>query len=344
MNAEAVYQYMRERLARRMKDEDIRDKAAVAADILRLKHERRAAVLVHNYMEPALYHSPVPDLRGDSLELSRKAAQTKAETLVVCGVGFMAETVKLLNPERTVLLPVEQAGCSLADSLTAAQVRALRTRFPGAPVVTYVNTSAAVKAESDLCCTSGNAVDVIASMKDDRILFLPDRYLAASVARRTGRRLFLDAPGTTLPPDTPGPWLVAWPGACEVHELFTAAEIAAVRQTHPGVRVLCHLECPEAVADASDYAGSTSGMLREFERRPDGCFMVVTECAMVDNLAAAFPRATVVNAFRRRCPHMEKVTLEHVRDALDHGRYAVDVPDAVRPAARRAVERMLALG
>ncbi len=344
MNTEAVYDYMRRRLARGMLEKDLRRQAAVAADILRLKRERGAAVLVHNYMEPALYHSPVPDLRGDSLELSRKAAQMPAETLVVCGVGFMAETVKLLNPAKTVLLPVAQAGCSLADSLTAAQVRALRTRFPGAPVVTYVNTSAAVKAESDLCCTSGNAVDVMASMQEDRILFLPDRYLAASVARRTGRRFFLAAPGATLPSDTPGPWLIAWPGACEVHELFTAAEIASVRQTHPGVRVLCHLECPEAVADASDYAGSTSGMIREFEHRPDGCFYVVTECAMVDNLAAAFPRATVVNAFRRRCPHMEQVTLEHVRDALAHGRYATEVPDAVRPAARRAVERMLAPG
>ena len=346
VTADAVYETLKTRLDRVMPDFEIRMKAEVAAEILELKRERNAVILAHNYMEPALFYS-VPDYRGDSLELSRIAATVEADVIVFCGVRFMAETAKVLSPERTVLLPASgPAGCSLAESITAEDVRSLRTRFPGVPVVAYVNTYADVKAEVDVCCTSGNARAVVESLDSDTVIFLPDEFLARNVARETGRRILLGRPGGSveeMPGGDGGGTLVAWNGRCEVHELFTVQDVETARAQFPGVVVLAHPECPPEVVAASDFSASTSAMTRFVEESDAPHFLLLTECSMGDNIAAANPRKDMLRLCSHRCPHMAEITLEDVRDALRHDRQRVEVPEDVRVRALKSLQRMIAI-
>jgi quinolinate synthase len=291
--------------------------------ILALKRERNAIILAHNYQTPEIFHG-VADIVGDSLVLAREAARTEAATIVLAGVTFMAETAKLLNPDKTVLIPDLDAGCSLAESITAADVRLLRQRHPDVPVIAYVNTSAAVKAEADICCTSGNARAVVESLGVDQVIMLPDEYLARNVAAQTEVRI------------------IAWTGHCEVHERFTPAEIAELREAHPGIVVLAHAECPPEVVAAADFAGSTATMSDYVEKRRPARVVLLTECSMSDNVAAKHPDIDFVRPCNL-CPHMKRITLSNIRRALETGRHAVTIDPAIADKARRAVERMLAL-
>ncbi|HTH95955.1 MAG TPA: quinolinate synthase NadA [Stellaceae bacterium] len=292
--------------------------------ILRLKRERNAIILAHNYQTPEIFHT-VADIVGDSLALAREAAKADAEVIVLAGVHFMAETAKILNPDTTVLIPDMGAGCSLADSITAADIRLLRQKYPGVPVVTYVNTSAEVKAESDICCTSGNALKVVESLGVDTVLMLPDEYLAQNVQKETKVKL------------------IAWKGHCEVHERFTAADIEGFRRSHPDVVVLAHPECPPEVVDAADFAGSTAAMQSFVEKRRPGRVVMVTECSMSDNLAVANPDIEFVRPCNL-CPHMKRITLPGIRRALETLTHEVTVDPAIAERARAAVERMIAIG
>jgi quinolinate synthase len=325
-------------------DAELRYKAELAARIIELKREKDAVILGHNYMEPALYHT-IPDYVGDSLELSRKAATTDKGTIVFCGVRFMAETAKILNPQKTVLLPSEKAGCSLAASITAEDVRALKRRFPGVPVVSYVNTYAEVKAESDICCTSSNAAAVVESLHAPTVIFLPDEYLARNVARETGKHVLFPS---LMPAGKEGGdgdvQLIGWHGRCEVHEKFTVGDIAAIRNEYPDVVVLAHPECPPEVVAASDFSGSTSAMINYVERTAAPRYLLLTECAMGDNIAAANPQKEMLRLCSVRCPHMNQITLEDTLASLEQTRYVIEVPEDVRVRASRAVERMLAVG
>ena len=288
------------------------------------KERRNAVVLAHNYQTPEIFHG-VADIVGDSLALAQKGAQTDADVIVLAGVHFMAETAKILNPEKTVLIPDGEAGCSLASSITGADVRLLRQRYPDAPVVTYVNTSAEVKAESDVCCTSANAVEVVESLKAPRVIFLPDEYLGRYVASKTKTEIVL------------------WKGHCEVHERFTGAEIGRFRQQHPGVSVLAHPECPPDVLAAADYVGSTAGMIDHLGRAKPKRVVLVTECSMSDNVAVQFPQTEFVRPCNL-CPHMKRITLPKILRSLQTMEHRVEVEPAVAERARRAVERMLAVG
>jgi quinolinate synthase len=292
--------------------------------IRRLKAERNAIILAHNYMTPDIFHG-VADLTGDSLGLARKAASTEADVIVFAGVHFMAETAKITCPDKTVLIPDPEAGCSLAESITGADVRLLRERYPGVPVVAYVNTSAEVKAEVDICCTSGNAVEVVESLGAERVIFLPDRYLGRWVATQTG----VD--------------LVLWEGTCMVHERFSGEDLRRYRAETPGVQIIAHPECPPDVLDEADYVGSTAGMI-DFvrNRRPDRVVMV-TECSMADNVALESPGTEFVRPCSL-CPHMKKITLGKIRRSLETMTTEVVIDPAVAERARRSVERMLAVG
>lgn len=292
--------------------------------ILRLKRERNAVILAHNYMTPEIFHG-VSDIVGDSLALAREAVTVDADVIVLAGVHFMAETAKLLNPGKTVLIPDLRSGCSLAESITPEDVRALRAAHPGVPVVTYVNTSAAVKAESDICCTSGNAVRVIESLGVPRVIMIPDRFLAANVARQTGVEV------------------IVHPGACEVHERFTPDDIRQVRADHPGITVLAHPECPPEVVDEADYAGSTAQMVNFVEAKRPLKVALITECSMSDNVAQAYPDLEFVRPCNL-CPHMKRNTIGAIRHALETMTNEVTVPADVADRARLAVERMLAVG
>lgn len=291
--------------------------------ILELKRQRNAIILAHNYQTPEIFHC-VADIVGDSLALAREAATTKADTIVLAGVKFMAETAKLLNPDKTVLLPSVEAGCSLADSITPADVRLLRERYPGVPVVAYVNTSAAVKAETDICCTSGNARAVVESLVANRVIMLPDEYLARNVAAQTKVEI------------------IAWKGHCEVHERFTPTEIAELRESHPGIIVLAHPECPPDVVAAADFAGSTAAMSNYVDDRRPAQVALITECSMSDNIAVQHPNIDFVRPCNL-CPHMKKITLSNIRQALEEDVNVVTVQSAIAKRARLAVERMLAL-
>ncbi len=339
-----MYQTLKSMLADIVPDVELRYKAELAVQINRLKQEKNAIILGHNYMEPVLYHS-VTDIKGDSLELSRRAAQTDKDIIVFCGVRFMAETAKILNPTRTVLLPAD-AGCSLAASITAADVRALKQRFPGVPVVSYVNTYAGVKAESDICCTSGNAVAVVESLGAQTVIFLPDEYLARNIARETGRHIIFP----TLTPPPPGGdaeldfQMVGWRGRCEVHEKFTVQDIRDIRQQFPDVRILAHPECSPEVIQASDYSGSTSAMIRYVEHTDAPRYLLLTECSMGDNISASNPDKTFLRMCSVRCPHMNMITMENTLHALQTNQIEITVPEAIRVRALQAVERMIAIG
>jgi quinolinate synthase len=338
-DVQEVYQKLKRMLGDYTPDFELRHKAELAVEINRLKREKNAVILGHNYMEPALYHS-IPDFAGDSLELSRKAAKTDKEIIVFCGVKFMAETAKILNPTKTVLLPSEKAGCSLAESITAEDVRALRQRFPGVPVVSYVNTYADVKAESDICCTSGNAAAVVNSLNSDTIIFLPDEYLAKNVARETGKRIIFPTLDLNLGPNL----MIGWHGRCEVHEKFTVDDIRRVREQFPDVVILAHPECSPEVTQAADFAGSTGAMIRYVEQTKAPRYLLLTECAMGDNIAAANPDKEMLRLCTVRCPHMNEITLEDTLAALQLNRYVIEVPEEIRVRAARAVERMIAIG
>jgi quinolinate synthase len=325
-------------------DIELRYKAELACDINRLKKEKNAVILGHNYMEPALFYT-IPDFVGDSLELSRKAAATDKDVIVFCGVKFMAETAKILNPDKTVLLPSEKAGCSLAASITAEDVRALKKRFPGVPVVTYVNTYADVKAESDLCCTSANAGAVVESLDAERVIFLPDEYLARNVASETGKSILFPTVATRSNGHSEADGeLIGWPGRCEVHEKFTAQDIADARAQFPDVVILAHPECSPEVVAAADFSASTSAMIRYVAESKAQRYLLLTECAMGDNVAAANPGKEMVRLCSVRCPHMNQITLEDTLQALQDNRYVIEVPEEIRVRAARAVERMLAIG
>jgi len=298
--------------------------AGDVAAILELKRTRRAAILAHNYQDPVIFHG-VADVTGDSLALAEKASACDADVLVVCGVTFMAETVKLLNPKRTVLIPDLSAGCSLAASITGADVRELKRKHPGVPVVTYVNTTAEVKAESTICCTSANAVEVVRSLGVDRVIFLPDRYLAAYVATQTDVEI------------------IPWQGTCEVHERFTAADLRELRSLFDGVVVLAHPECPEDVLAEADYVGSTSGMIRRLREHPPAIAALITECAMSDNVAAEMPGVQFVRPCNF-CPYMRKITLPSVRRSLETLTCEITIDPAIAGPAKRAIDRMLEVG
>jgi quinolinate synthase len=291
-------------------------------DIERLKIERNAIILAHNYQTPEIFHG-VADFQGDSLALAREAADSDAEAIVMCGVRFMAETAKLLNPHRTVLLPDAEAGCSLAAAIGPEDVRELRRRHPGVPVICYVNTSAAVKAECDVCCTSANAVSVVESLNSERVILVPDEYLSRYVASQTE----VD--------------IISWHGHCEVHARFKAADVAEYRAL-TGAYVLAHPECPDDVQRAADYVGSTSGMIAELAARRPGSALLLTECSMSDNVAAVHPEIHFLRPCNL-CPHMKRITLAKIRDCLARLGPQVEVPNEVAPAARRAVLRMLEL-
>ncbi|WP_312468199.1 quinolinate synthase NadA [Brucella sp.] len=293
------------------------------AAILELKRQRNAVILAHNYQTPEIFHC-VADIVGDSLALARKAIDVEADVIVLAGVHFMAETAKLLNPQKTVLIPDMGAGCSLADSITPQDVALLREAHPGVPIITYVNTSAAVKAASDICCTSGNAKKVVESLGVPRVLMIPDEYLAQNIARETDVEI------------------LAWHGHCEVHERFTPDDIRELRESHPGVMVLAHPECPPEVVEAADFAGSTA-VMSDFvgEKKPQRV-VLLTECSMSDNVAVDHPDVEFIRPCNL-CPHMKRITLGNIRDALENNRHEVTVDPAIAEPARRAVERMLAV-
>jgi len=325
---------------------EIRYKAELAEEINRLKKERNAVILGHNYMEPALYHS-VPDYRGDSLELSRRAAEAEADIIIFCGVRFMAETAKILNPNKTVLIPSPRAGCSLAESITAEDVRQLRRLYPGVPVVTYINTYADVKAETDICCTSGNAVKVVESLKSDKVIFLPDRYLAGNVARETGKTIVfpVKSPAGLARPEPGIEYaMIGWDGRCEVHDKFTVEDIENVRAQFPDVVILAHPECRPEVTAAADFSGSTSAMIRYVRETRAPHYLLLTECSMGDNTATENPDRELLRLCTVRCPHMAEITLEDTLESLRQTRYVVEVPEEIRVRALRAVTRMLEIG
>lgn len=297
--------------------------APLIKQINALKKERNAVILAHNYMTPEIFHC-VGDIRGDSLQLAKEAARADGDVIVQAGVHFMAETSKLMNPDRTVLIPDMKAGCSLAASITAEDVRGLRKAYPGVPIVTYVNTSAAVKAECDICCTSSNAVQVVESLGADRVLLIPDEYLAKYVQTKTDVEI------------------IAWKGRCEVHERFTSEELDTYRQTDPGVRIIAHPECPPDVIDMADFTGSTAAMINWVKTEQPEKVLLVTECSMSSNVAAEVPDVNFVRPCNL-CPHMKRISLENIRDALLYLEHEVTIDPAVAEAARRSVERMVNL-
>ena len=278
-------------------------------------------MLAHNYMTPDIYHG-VADMKGDSLALARLAKKTDAEVILMAGVHFMAETAKIVNQSKTVLIPDMDAGCSLADAITGADVRLLRERYPGVPVVTYVNTSAEVKAEADICCTSGNAVQVVESLGTDRVIFLPDRFLGQWVAGQTDIDMIL------------------WEGSCMVHERFTAEELRVYRDMHPGIQIIAHPECPSDVLEEADFVGSTAGMIQWVKTEQPRQVVMVTECSMSDNVAAESPETEFTQPCNL-CPHMKRITLTGIRDSLRDMKHEVIVDPTIAEQASASVERML---
>ncbi len=298
--------------------------APFVAAINALKKERNAVILAHNYMTPEIYHC-VADISGDSLALARRAAETDADVIVMAGVHFMAETAKLLNPDKTVLIPDQRAGCSLAESITAADIRKLREKHPGVPVVTYVNTSAEVKAESDICCTSGNAVAIVESLGCDEVIFLPDEYLVNYVAQQTDVKI------------------ITWKGHCEVHERFTPQELQDYRSSYDELTIIAHPECPPDVLAVADFVGSTAQMSRYVETQRPKRVLMVTECSMSDNVAADVTDVQFIRPCNL-CPHMKRISLPKIYESLENLEPRVEIDPQVAVEARRAVERMLEHG
>ena len=289
--------------------------------INKLKKEKNVVILAHNYMTPEIYHC-VADIVGDSLLLAKEAAKTSADIILMCGVYFMAETAKLISPDKTVLIPDPKAGCSLSESITGKDVRLLKEKYPGVPVVTYVNTSAEVKAETDICCTSSNAVEIIESLGVDRVIFLPDEYLAKNVAKETKVKI------------------ISWHGTCIVHEKFTAEEIREYRKDNPGITILAHPECPPEVIAEVDFTGSTSKMSNYVKEKQPRKVLMITECSMSDNVSVENPNVEFVRPCNL-CPHMKRITLPGILQSLMMNTYEVKIPNAIMKKARRPIERMV---
>ncbi len=343
MSSKDTYEIMKAKLGKLIPDFELKYKAELVDQINQLKVEKNAVILGHNYMEPALFHT-IPDYVGDSLELARKAAETDKDIIIFCGVKFMAETAKILNPEKTVLLPAEKAGCSLAESIKAEDVRKLKERFPGVPVVTYVNTYADVKAESDICCTSSNAAAVVESLNTETVIFLPDEFLAKNVAKETGKHIIFPSKLPKTQRQSKLDYqIIGWEGRCEVHEKFTVEDIENVRKQFPDVVILSHPECSPDVVDASDFSGSTSAMIKYVEEVAAPRYLLLTECAMGDNVAAANPNKEMLRLCTVRCPHMNEITLEETLKSLQKNQYIIDLPEDLRKRALKPVERMIAI-
>jgi len=298
--------------------------APLIEKINKLKIEKNAVILAHNYQTPEIYHG-VADISADSLALAVEAAKTSASIIVLCGVHFMAETAKLMNPSKKVLLPDMSAGCSLSASITGDDVRLLKQKYPGVPVVSYINTSADVKAETDICCTSANAVKVVESLNADKVIFLPDQYLANYVASNTNVKI------------------ISWKGTCIVHEKFTAQEVEEVRAANPGIKIIAHPECPPDVIKASDFAGSTSGMADYVNKNKPKKVMLVTECSMSDNVEADNPEVEFVKPCNL-CPYMKKINLEKILDCLKNETNEINIDKKISDAARKSVLRMTEIG
>lgn len=303
--------------------EEIESKLPLIHQINQLKKEKNAVLLGHNYMTPDVFHG-VSDIHGDSLYLSKVAAETVADIILFNGVHFMAETAKILSPQKKVLIADVQAGCSLAESITRKDVIALKKQYPGVPVVTYVNCTAEVKAETDVCCTSANALKIVESINSDRILFLPDRYLASNVQKHTKKQL------------------ITFPGSCMVHELYTKEDIESTRRQFENLVVISHPECKREVVDASDFSGSTADMSRFIKESGKDNIMLITECSMGDNLRSTFPEKTFVSTCQT-CPHMKKITLEKIRDALQKEQFEIHLSEEIIEKAAKSVRRMLEL-
>lgn len=360
-SSQQAFAYMQGLLADVLPPEELVMKAELVAEIMSLKQQQNVVILGHNYMEPALYHT-VTDVRGDSLQLARYGAASSAETILVCGVRFMAETAKILSPHKTILLPSAQAGCSLAASITGQDVRDLKQMYPGVPVVSYVNTYADVKAETDICCTSSNAEAVIKHLGVDTVIFVPDRYLASNIARSTGMDLIVperEADGSLVArrvarlsdaAASPGcaaadPALVTWPGVCEVHEQFSVEDIASVRaQFGDSVVILAHPECKPEVCAAADFSGSTSAMIAYVKNTPAQRYLLLTECAMADNIIAESPDKNLLRMCSYRCPHMATITLEMTLQCLQTGELNIDLDAEIIHKAQRSLARMTAIG
>lgn len=329
--------YMLETLRGVVPESELLVKAEIAYEINRLKKEKNAVILGHNYMEPALFYS-IPDHVGDSLGLARIAAESQASRIVFCGVRFMAETAKILNPERMVLLPAEVAGCSLAASITAEDVRELRRKYPGVPVVTYINTYADVKAETDVCCTSSNAVDIVNRLQTDSVICIPDEFLAKNIARETGKHVIY--PGQERKQHDE---MIIWDGRCEVHDRFTVEDITNARRQFPDTVVVAHPECSPEVVQAADFSGSTTAMVNYVKQSPASRFLILTECAMGDNIAAENPEKEMLRMCSIRCPHMNEITLEDTLQCLREDKYQIELDEQIRLKAKRSVDRMLEL-
>ena len=298
--------------------------APLIEKINKLKKEKNAIILAHNYQTPEIYHG-VADIAADSLALAVEAAKTSASKIIMCGVHFMAETAKLMNPSKKVYLPDMQAGCSLASSITGKDVRLLKQKYPGVPVVSYVNTSADVKAETDVCCTSANAVKVVESLNVEKVIFLPDQYLADYVAKNTKVKI------------------ISWKGTCIVHEQFTRREIEDIKNQNPGIKVIAHPECPPDVIEASDFTGSTSGMIKYVKDNQPKKVMLVTECSMSDNVEADNPNVSFIKPCNL-CPYMKKIDLEKILDCLENDTNEIVLDNKIIEAARKSVIRMTEIG
>ena len=292
--------------------------------INKLKKEKNAVVLAHNYQTPEIYHG-ISDFSADSLALAVEASKTKADIIIMCGVHFMAETAKLMSPNKKVLLPDMEAGCSLSSSITGEDVRNLKKKYPGVPVVSYVNTSADVKAETDICCTSANAIKIVNSLGVKKVIFLPDDYLAKYVASQTDVEI------------------ISWKGTCEVHEQFNDEEINEIRKNNPGIKIIAHPECPPDVINASDFTGSTSGMIKYVKDKQPEKVMMVTECSMSDNVQIDNPNVKFIRPCNL-CPHMKKITLPKILDCLENETNEIIMDDVILDKARKSVERMAEIG
>lgn len=328
-------------------DFELEIKADLIDEIRELKLSRNAVILGHNYMEQVLYNT-IPDFRGDSLELSRRAAETDKDVIDFCGVRFMAETAKILNPDKIVLIPSLKAGCSLAASMNAQDVRDLRQQFPDVPVISYVNTYADVKAESDVCCTSSNANKVVewamSEFSTDKVIFLPDEYLARNVANETGRNIIFPTKTGEYDTSDDNYQMIGWHGKCEVHEKFTVSDVQTIREEYPDVFVLAHPECSPEVVAQSDFSGSTSRMITQVAKQNKRPVLLLTECSMGDNIVASNPEANILRLCTVRCPHMNQITLEQTRDSLLNLQYQIDIPEDIRKRAELAVKRMITIG
>jgi quinolinate synthase len=345
-NLEETYVRMKRKLKGIVPDFEIELKAELAHKINKLKRELNAVILGHNYMEPALFHS-VPDYTGDSLELSRISAKTDADIIVFCGVLFMAETAKILSPEKTVLIPSLRAGCSLAAGITVDHVKSLRKRYPGAPVVSYVNTYAEVKAESDYCCTSGNATAVVRHLLAEghkRIIFLPDEYLARNTAKELGIPCVIESPANDAPLDNGlDTVVIGWQVRCEVHEKFTVHDVEGIRRQFADTAILAHPECSPEVVAKCDFSGSTKQMIDYVAKTKAAHYVLLTECSMGDNIAAENPDKDMLRMCSIRCPHMNQITLEDTLESLEKIQYKVELPEDIIRRAITPIDRMLAI-